>query len=146
MKKIMTTRFNNTTWNENQRWRENNDYTGCLYNTPVYMKDNIPLMTKLYIIEMNNDTNKILGIGKILNRVHTDRTYRIYEDGNYNRFTYRGKYRIDKDDIDPIELENIETRLFKSKSHLKRGQGITAVPDDVIKKYYDFIESLFTTL
>ena len=115
MKKLMVTRFNKETWAQNQRWREKNDFTGCVYNAPVYIKEDIPLMIIIYVIEMNNDMNKIMGIGRILNKVHTDRKYKIYEDQNYNRFTYRGKQRIERDNIDPIELEKIEKRLFKSR-------------------------------
>jgi hypothetical protein len=143
MKKVMVTRFNNDTWRENQRWREKNDFAGCVYNAPVYIKEDIPLMITMYVVEMNNNTNKILGIGRILNKVHTDRRYKIYSDQNYNRFTYRGKLRIDRDNIDPIELEKMEKRLFKSKGHLKRGQGISRVPQDVTNEYLKFIDSLF---
>ena len=143
MKKLMVTRFNNETWRHNQRWREKNDFNGCVYNAPVYIKENIPLMITIYVIEMNNDMNKIMGIGRILNKVHTDRKYKIYEDQNYNRFTYRGKQRIESDEIEPIDLEKMEKRLFKSKGHLKRGQGITRVPEDVTNEYLKLIDSLF---
>jgi hypothetical protein len=143
MKKLMVTRFNNETWRENQRWREKNNFNGCIYNSPVYIKEDIPLMITIYVIEMNNDTNQIIGIGRLLNKVHTDKKYKIYEDQNYNRFTYRGKQRIDKDEIDSIELEKIEKRLFKSKKHLKRGQGITRVTQDVTDIYLTFIDKLF---
>ena len=30
MKKLMVTRFNNETWAQHQRWREKNDYQGCI--------------------------------------------------------------------------------------------------------------------
>lgn len=143
MKKIMVTRFNEHTWRENLQWRERNEFNGCIYNTPVYIKDNIPLMIPIYVIEMNNDMNKIMGIGKILNKVHTDKKYKIYEDKNYNRFTYKGKKRIDKNNIVSPLLEKIESRLFTTKSHLKRGQGITQVPPDITKDYLEFIQNLF---
>ena len=102
----MTTRFNNLTWQENCRWREKNKFIGCIYNSPVYIKDNIPLQIPLFVIEMNNETNKIEGIGKIINYVHTDKKYKIYSDLNYNRYTYHGKIRIDRDMIrDKEKLE-----------------------------------------
>ena len=132
----MVTRFNNITWEENIRWRERNNFQGCIYNSPVHIKEEIPLMITIYVIEMNNDQNKIMGIGKIINKVYTDRSYRVYEERNYNRYTYRGKIRIDRKDIESNnlpELEKLEKRLFKGKSHLKRGQGITRVPPDVSK-------------
>ena len=139
----MVTRFNNSTWNENKRWRETNNYLGCLYNSPVYIKEIIPLQIVLYVIEMNNDTNKILGFGKIINKVYTDRKYRVYEERNYNRFTYRGTKRIDIDDIENNEIkakiEKLEERLFKGKGHLKRGQGITQLPKDVENEFINII-------
>ena len=78
----MVTRFNNNTWKENMLWRERNNQKGCIYNSPVYIKDNIPLKTIIYVIEMNNERNKIMGIGRIINKVYTNQQYKIYEDQN----------------------------------------------------------------
>ena len=138
----MATRFNNNTWEENCRWREKNNFNGCIYNSPVYIKHNIPLQISLFVIEMNNQTNKIEGIGKIINYVHTDRKYKVYSDLNYNRYTYIGKVRINRDTIKNKEkLEKLEERLFKGKSHLKRGQGILNVPTDIYRDYLCYIVS-----
>ena len=58
--------------------------------------------------EMNNDTNRILGIGLIHNRtVH--KTW-IYEDGNYNRNTYIGKRRIDRSEMTEEEEKIMQSR------------------------------------
>ena len=143
MKKLMVTRFSNDTWRENILWRERSNNIGCIYNCPVYIKGNVPLMSIIYVIEMNNDKNMVMGIGRILNKVYTDQNYKIYEDRNYNRFTYKGKNHIDRDNIPNDLLEKIETRLFTTKSHLKRGQGITHVPNDIIKNYFTPIDQLF---
>ena len=147
MSRLMVSRFNKHTWNENMRWREKNEYRGSIYNSPVYIKDGIPLLITIYVIEMNNDINKIIGFGKIINKVYTDRKYNIYEDRNYNRYTYRGNIRIDienikKDENDEItkKIKDLEKRLFKGKSHLKRGQGITQMPNNVENEYLKFIE------
>lgn len=145
MIQVMVTRFNNLTWNENCRWRERNSFDGCIYNSPIHIKDEIPLMINIYVIEMNNETNKIMGIGKIINKVYTDKKYSIYEEKNYNRYTYRGKQRISRESIKEKEkLEKMENKLFKSKSHLKRGQGITQVSYDINREYLLFIISEFT--
>lgn len=144
MKRIMVTRFNNYTWRENTMWRERNEHDGCIYNCPVYIKENVPLMTTIYVVEMNNDTNKILGIGKIVNRLRTDKSYIIYDDRNYNRYTYKGKQRLDIKDIYSEKLEKLEERLFTTKSHLKRGQGITQVPDDITREYLEYIDNLYS--
>ena len=139
---IMVTRFNNNTWEQNKNWREKNKYQGCIYNVPVYITDKIPLLESLFVIEMNNDTNKIMGIGKIFNKVYVDRSYIIYDDRNYNRHTYKGKCRLDINDIkDPNileQIENLQKRLFKGKSHFKRGYGISQLTKEVNEEYYRF--------
>jgi len=159
MTQLMVTRFNNNTKNENTRWREKNDFLGCIYNSPVHIKETIPLMITIFVIEMNNDENKILGFGKIKNKVYTDKKYRIYEDRNYNRYTYRGEKRIDIENITNItnidnidnkklkenqdNIKKLEKRLFKGKSHLKRGHGITQLPIDIKNEYLKLITELF---
>ena len=146
MNYLMATRFNNKTWEENVIWRERNEYKGCIYNSPRYIKETIPLEVILYIIEMNNNTNKILGFGKIINKNYSDTRYFIYSDRNYNRFTYRGKTRIDIKDIDEKyneQIEKLENYLFKNKGHFKRGQGISQLPLDLTNKYFNLIKDLF---
>ena len=96
---LVLTRFNNKTWKENVKWREKNNYTGCIYNSPVRIAAHIPLLKTIYVIEMNNDTNEILGFGKIINSVYRDKPYKIYTDNNYNRYTYKGDQRIDMQNI-----------------------------------------------
>jgi len=152
MMKLMVTRFNNNTWSENKRWRERNDLVGCIYNAPVRIKENIPLGIMIYVIEMNNDTNQIMGVGRIVNRVRTDKKYKIYEDNNYNRYTYQVKKRLDREQIskeaskeDLEKLKKLEARIFKTKKHLKRGQGISQVTPDVEKEYLKFVAGLFTS-
>ena len=86
---VACTRFNNDTYNENIRWIENNNYNGCIYNTPVRIKDDIPLLINIIVIEMNNTTNKIVGFGLIENKVIYDKYYKIYSTPNYNRYTYK---------------------------------------------------------
>jgi hypothetical protein len=147
---IACTRFNNETYNEVSRWRENNKYQGCIYNTPRVIKSSIPLMINIIVIEMNNSINKIIGIGLIKNTVICDKYYKIYSDGNYNRYSYKGKYRIDIDllrekyenDKDKysnlmnilIWIEKLEILLFKGKTHFKRGHGIQELPAFILNE------------
>ena len=144
----MVTRFNNNTWQENVNWREKNQYSGCIYNSPIHIKELIPLELILYVIEMNNETNKILGFGRIINKVCTDQNYRIYDNRNYNRFTYKGKKRLDIKNLkreNSIKIDRLEEKLFKSKGHFKRGQGISQLPLNISKEYFNFVENLFNT-
>ena len=142
MSYLMVTRFNNDTLSQNIRWKENNNYTGCIYNTPVKVINNIPLLKNLYVIEMNNSINKVMGIGRLKNKLYFNKKYNIYDDQNYNRYTYKGKKYIDKDQIPKDLLEKLEKRLFTTKKHLKRGQGIQQVRPD-IKEHLKTIEQLF---
>tara|TARA_B100000902_G_scaffold396513_1_gene457721 strand:+ start:1369 stop:1848 length:480 start_codon:yes stop_codon:yes gene_type:complete len=128
---IATTRFNTKTWNENERWREKNNWDGCIYGTPTKMSENITPLIPLFILEMHNDINKIKGIGLIRNAVVIKKHYKIYSDGNYNRYTYKSKYRINTNILDHEEkkvIEILEVLVFKGSRHLKRGHGITRVP------------------
>ena len=138
---LAVTHFNNTTLLENERWRETNNYCGCIYNSPVSIKETIMLFSKIYVIEMNNETNKIIGIGLIKNKI-IPKHHKIYSDNNYNRYTYYGKKRINTSDFDDKVLYELEQRLFKGKNHLKRSQGIVEVPFDVREKYFSYINSL----
>jgi hypothetical protein len=143
MNTICCTRFNENTWNQNKRWRETHEYVGCIYNSPVKIREIVPLLTIIYVIEMNNDLNKIMGIGLIKNYVHTQKYVKIYDAGNYNRYTYKSKYRIDCLEFTTDEkciIDILETLLFKGKGHSKRGHGIQRIPEWILEnKSYDFI-------
>ena len=142
MIRLAITHFNNETLYEYLRWRENKKYEGCIYNCPVRIKENIPFMSKIYVIEMNNQTNNIVGIGLIINKI-IPKLHKIYSDQNYNRYTYYGKKWLPNSCIDKETLITIEKRLFKGKNHLKRSQGIVEVPFDVKYDYLEYIDKLF---
>jgi hypothetical protein len=132
---LATTRFNSYTWSENKRWRETNDYKGCIYGTPLQMSPTIRLETTVFMLEMNNDENKIKGVGMVTNIVNVKKYHNIYSNKNYNRYTYKSDYRIDRNEMSWKELAYItilESRIFKTSRHLKRGSGITSVPKRIV--------------
>ena len=100
----------------------------------------------IFIIEMNNDINMIMGIGLIKNIYkHTNRS-RIYSSECWNEFIYKSKYHIDR----KILLENdksakvikfLELFLFYGSRHFKRGQGCVIIPDDRISTYQSQIQN-----
>ena len=148
---IATTRFNNETFGQNERWRTNNDCEGCIYGTPMKMKEDIPIGMPVLILEMNNDKNLIEGVGLVSNNLALDKQYRIYNWGNYNRFTYKGEHRIPRDQLTSKELvvfKVLDMLVFKGQRHLKRGQGITSLPQWILlNKQIDFrkeIAKMFT--
>ena len=133
MKYLMVTRFNNITWNQLCTYKKNKNINGALYGSPTRIVESIPLKAKLFILEMNNDTNMIMGVGLIKNYLKMNEYHNIYTWGNWNRFTYKGKYRISRNDMTRNEvslIEKMESKVFKTKKHLKRGQGIQSVPKD----------------
>jgi len=102
------------------------------------MTEKIPLNSLVFVVEMNNSTNKIEGIGLIRNMLHPEKIIRIYQTGNYNRYTYQGKYRIDRCTIEfvcPQVLKILEQLVFTGKTHLKRGGGFTRIPEKLYKQH-----------
>jgi hypothetical protein len=108
---ILTTRFNNDTWRENNDYRIKNNIP-CIYCVPQKIKDSIEPNSIVFVFEMNNSINQIEGIGLIRNILTNDKQPRIYQEGNFNRFCYRGKYHISREQIERkysyLWLEKIE--------------------------------------
>lgn len=145
MYKLTATRFNNETWRENELWRNRNNYKGCLYSNPRNFKEKIIDNTIIFVLEMHNDENKIKGIGMIKKQtMMLSHTCRIYNEGNYNRYTYKSPYRIDISELEGYNkaiVEVFDVLLFKTKKHIKRAQGITELPAWIMKnKHFNFIE------
>ena len=135
MSVIVTTRFTSETWRENTEWRRLHNHRGCVYGAPRLMCSKIPMDCSVFVVEMNNTTNNIEGIGLILNNVRVDKYYKIHQDGNYNRFTFKGKYRLDREAL--LQFNNqlvliLDELLFKGRSHMKRYQGITSIPHKLL--------------
>ena len=136
MSYLVSTRFNQETWIQNQEFRKKFNFTGCIYGVPQPMSPKIGIDSSVFVLEMNNTTNHIEGIGLIKNNLRLDKYFKIYNDGNYNRYVFKGKYRLSREhlyQINPILVENLETILFKRKTHLKRGMGFTSVPEKLLK-------------
>ncbi len=126
---IAVTRFNQTTWNENCRWREKHNIKGCIYGTLQPICEKIHDNYKIYVLEMNNDTNTIEGIGIISNKKYPRQ--KIYSTNAYNRIVYKGSQRIDKSEYNKENLKLIralEHLVFKGATHMKRGSGINILP------------------
>jgi hypothetical protein len=134
MIKIVSTRFNDITWQENLDFRSKNNIE-CIYGTPLEMPPHICLDSNVFVIEMNNSKNKIEGIGLIRNKTHIDKYYKIYHEGNYNRYIYKGSYYLNRDKLLFLDEELVKIFdyiLFKEKTHLKRGSGFTSIPEKLL--------------
>jgi len=132
---LVSTRFNQETWLQNEGFRNKYNYSGCIYGVPQPMSPKIAMNGSVFVLEMNNSSNKIEGIGFIKNNLRLDKYYKIYHDGNYNRYFFKGKYRMNRDQlysIHPILVDTLDNLLFKEKTHLKRGMGFTTVPEKLL--------------
>lgn len=132
---LVTTRYNNKTWNEAITYR-NRKKIECVYGPPCRLSPSIDLNSPVFVIEMNNDINEIMGIGLIKNKIATDKIYKIYEDTNFNRYIYMGDYHISRElleDYNPELVYILDEILFKGYTHSKRGSGLTKIPEKVLK-------------
>lgn len=148
---VCVTRFNTHTFQENERFRTNSNFTGCVYGSPTELPNHIPKQSRVFIFEMNNDINKIMGVGYMYNTLNYSCKYRIYDNNDYNRYCYISKYRIDRDDMSreqKLFLKKIEKNVFYGSTHQKRGHGFNCISDincknikaDIIRWLY----SIFT--
>jgi hypothetical protein len=118
----------------------------------------------MIVLEMQNDANKIAGVGLVRNcpnlPEHTMSSNSnnsggggelkplVYKCGNYNRFIYQGAYRIDllSNELEltreeELVIKMLELALFYGPNHSKRGKGICELPKHVAC-LYDFKECL----
>ena len=137
---LASTRFNNATFAENMAYRQKIGpiNSTVLYGPSIRIHQKYFIGTYMYVFEMNNEENKIEGIGVIKNQVIYDKKYKIYGDSDYNRIIYRGNYWLSRDqlvDLDQELVDIFEKMLFKGKSHLKRQSGITVITEKLTKKW-----------
>lgn len=132
---LMTSRFNDYTWSQNEAYRKNHPNIGCVYGSPTFVSKDIPIDTPMIILEMNLSTDKIMGIGLVKNHPISGK-YVIYEDNmNTNRYVYIGKTRVDRSAMTTEENEMIkffDIMCFHGNKHMKRGSGLSRFPPDIL--------------
>jgi hypothetical protein len=135
---IASTRFNEHTLEENRRYKETRKIEGCIYGAQMKIYEKYPLNSQMFVVEMNNETNRIEGIGLIKNIIVLDKNYKIYEEGEYNRYIYKGKYWLSRDQVARMNEDIVkifDVILFKGKSNLKRMSGICVVTETLIQNW-----------
>ena len=137
---LACTRFNDLTYYENITYRiKNNEKT--IYGTTLKIRNIYPYGSFIFVAEMNNENNIIEGIGLIKNLLVCDKRHKIYENDEYNRYIYRGRYWVNKEKISEFDgeiLEIFNNILFKRKSHLKRRIGIIVITEQLLSHWVDF--------
>ena len=161
---IATTRFNPNTLEEHTRWCLNNDVHGCIINSPTPMCPKIPKNELVCVIHMlnlnpkqhNGCSGNIVGISFVKNQPMYDHNenyglifdnFKIYSDGNYNRYTYLSPYYIPINNDSKIVpnqqfILELEALLFYGKGHMKRGHGISLIKTNNLSN--DTLNSLKT--
>jgi len=147
-KYIATTRFNNETWKENQEFIKKHNQTAkkpieCIY--PVsHINQQFPQNTVFYVLEMNNEMDKIMGIGLVKN-IPIYNKYNVYKNAKYNEYAYVGFHRIDRKDMNILEetiMRVFDYYCFKGKTHLKRLKGIKIFPQKILDKCHSIMDLL----
>ena len=134
---IGTARFTDETYKENLNWKKRKKWIGCCYGFDKKLPTTIKTGDLVFIIEMNNTQNKIMGIGLIQNLYNAEYRSRIYSQETWNQYVYKSKYYITRRNI--LEKSKgkhiimfLERLLFTGYSHFKRGQGCITIPYDRI--------------
>jgi ribosomal protein S13 len=138
---IMTTRFSNDTKSENDTYINNlnNSEIKCIYSSCLLV-DSVAVQSRdiMFVLEMNNDTNKIMGIGMVRNCIPTTcYIHKIYKTEKHNMFSYSGKHHIKRDDMSHWEesiMSVLDILCFKGSRHQKRCTGITMFPVCMLQK------------
>jgi hypothetical protein len=132
---VVTGRYNNETWEASVRYREKRNFA-CIYAPPSKLSEDIDSNSPVFVVEMNNSKNEIMGIGLIKNKLVTDKVYKVQEDSNCNRYIYIGEHHISRELINnynPFLVYVLDEILFKGYTHSKRGSGLTKIPEKVLK-------------
>ena len=141
----MTTRFNNKSHTEMLNYCKNIKGIKCIYGVPREISAYVTKDTIMFVLEMNNEENRIMGVGMVRNRAIVKK-YRVYSNENYNRYAYLGRNRIDRGEMTAEEeriMKVFDILCFTGARHMKRLQGIKAFPVDMLyrcSKILDLVE------
>ena len=131
---VVTNRYNNETWELNLNYRKKHNLK-CIYAVSGCISRTIDLNTPVFVIEMNNSVDQIMGIGLIKNKPITEKKHKVQDDCNYNIYNYIGDYHITREtleNINPRLVIILDVILFKGKTHSKRGTKLTKIPEKVL--------------
>jgi len=131
---LMTTRFSDSTLRENRTYLAKKDNIKCLYCSPFAVSKEVPLEGHMFVLEMNNDRNRISGIGMVRNH-HYNYKFRVYDHTAYHRFAYVGHHHVSRAEMtveETILVKWLERKCFYGNRHLKRARGVTQFPCDTL--------------
>lgn len=127
---VVVSRFKQNTWEENCEYRRRKRLMGCVYGTPLPMAATIPYKAPVYVLELNFTEHKIMGVGLILNLINVGNS-KVYADSQHNSYSYKGKYRVDRQEMIEQEEElmtKLDEILFWQCKRWRAMQGMTQIP------------------
>jgi hypothetical protein len=126
---VVTTRFNTETLSQNIAYRKTYNVQ-CIYCEQVPMPMYILLNNFVFVIEMNNSTNEIAGIGMVRNTPADVSIKEMY--GNPSSvYMYKGILHLNRETMLRMNAHFVDIMdkiLFTGKTHSKRGCGFTSIP------------------
>jgi len=146
MMELYVTRFTDITWGENRTYcagKYTDSDNKIIYNSPVRISSQVHYNSELLVVELNNSTNKIMGVSIVRNRIKGSREHNMYSDNNYNRYSYYGRKRIPVEHMTSPEkqiMAFLETVWFKGKGHIKRGQGMSKINGVIFAKCREIVD------
>jgi hypothetical protein len=136
--------FNNKTYEENVKWRREHPTISCVYGLCKPLSKSFNQGSTIFVLEMNNDENKIMGVGLILN-VSDYSTFKLYKKREYsNLYIHSSRFHVTREEMLRKDKHNVieylENKLFHGCHNFKRLTGIVNLSfgrilrDDVSKK------------
>lgn len=133
---IMLTIFSKETYEVNRNYYGRNKIYKCGYNSKRKIRNTNTALKEYIVLEADNDSNKIRGIGyvnptiKYKGDIYNSEDEKCLKYNSYN-VSYLGKFHIKREDMTAEEneiMEILEELIFKGKTHLKRARGIIYFP------------------
>jgi len=157
---IYTTRFTSETYEENRDYKQNmlDGFKGSLYSTTLPFPVNASLSKYFFVLDMNNTTNRLMGIGFVKNILAKDQNIRIHKRQGFNLNIYKSDFYISLDSLDSLDsggrtlwktfiAKEFERYLFYGKSNMKRGGAFTRFPLKKMEyKHLKFLLMLFVVI
>ncbi len=135
---IASTRFTTDIYAENQRYRRKHNIP-VVYGSCMMIRAKYPLHAVVFVLEMNNETNQVEGIGQIRNRLCYQEMENVYNSNiilsEHNTYFYTGQHWVSRNTIKKMDtdlLEIFENVLFKKKTHVKRHAGISVLTEQLL--------------
>jgi len=99
---IASTRFTTDIYAENQRYRRKHNIP-VVYGSCMMIRAKYPLHAVVFVLEMNNETNQVEGIGQIRNRLCYQEMENVYNSNiilsEHNTYFYTGQHWVSRNTI-----------------------------------------------